>query len=67
MKGISLKEIKRSSEYDFRCKDGDRERKQNMEIEGIAMSWVLVAHTCDPSFSGGSNQEDLSLKPAQGK
>jgi hypothetical protein len=24
----------------------------------------LVAHFCDPSYSGGSNQEDFGLKPA---
>jgi hypothetical protein len=27
-------------------------------------SWVLVAHTCKPSYSGGRDQEDLGLKPA---
>jgi hypothetical protein len=25
---------------------------------------VLVAHTCNPSYSGGRDQEDHSLKPA---
>jgi hypothetical protein len=25
----------------------------------------MVAHTCNPSYSGGRDQEDLSLKPAQ--
>jgi hypothetical protein len=29
--------------------------------------WVLVAHACNPSYSGGSNQEDHSSKPALGK
>jgi hypothetical protein len=24
-----------------------------------------VAYTCNPSYSGGSNQEDHDLKPAQ--
>jgi hypothetical protein len=28
-------------------------------------SWVPVAHTCNPSYSGGSDQEDRCLKPAQ--
>jgi hypothetical protein len=28
------------------------------------MSWALVAHTCDPSYSGGRNQEDRGSKPA---
>jgi hypothetical protein len=27
--------------------------------------WALVAHTCNPSYSGGRNQEDHSSKPAQ--
>jgi hypothetical protein len=26
---------------------------------------VLVAHTCNPSYSGGRDQEDYSLKLAQ--
>jgi hypothetical protein len=26
--------------------------------------WVLVAHTCNPSYSGGRDQEDQGLKPA---
>jgi hypothetical protein len=29
-------------------------------------SWALVAHACDPSYSGGRDQEDHGLKPAQG-
>jgi hypothetical protein len=28
-------------------------------------SWVLVAHSCNPSYSGGRNQEDRGTKPAQ--
>jgi hypothetical protein len=27
-------------------------------------SQALVAHTCNPSYSGGRDQEDHSLKPA---
>jgi hypothetical protein len=27
---------------------------------------VLVVHTCNPSYSGGSNQEDCGLKTAWG-
>jgi hypothetical protein len=27
--------------------------------------WGLVAHTCNPNYSGGSNQEDQGLKLAQ--
>jgi hypothetical protein len=26
---------------------------------------VLVAHTCNPGYSGGRDQEDYSSKPAQ--
>jgi hypothetical protein len=28
-------------------------------------NWVLVAHACNPSCSGGRDQEDQDLKPAQ--
>jgi hypothetical protein len=31
----------------------------------IVLGWVPVAHACNPSFSGGRDQEDRSLKPAQ--
>jgi hypothetical protein len=27
-------------------------------------SWALVAHTCNPSYSGGRDQEDRGSKPA---
>jgi hypothetical protein len=27
--------------------------------------WMLVAHTCNPSYSGGRDQEDHSLTQAQ--
>jgi hypothetical protein len=27
-------------------------------------SWVLVAYTCNPSYSGGREQEDGDLKPS---
>jgi hypothetical protein len=26
--------------------------------------WALVAHACNPSYSGGRNQKDHSSKPA---
>jgi hypothetical protein len=29
------------------------------------LSWALVAHACNPSYSGGRNQEDRGSKPAQ--
>jgi hypothetical protein len=28
-------------------------------------SWVLVAHAYKPSYAGGRDQEDCSLKPAK--
>jgi hypothetical protein len=28
------------------------------------MSWTPVAHTCNPSYSGGRDQEDCGLKSA---
>jgi hypothetical protein len=28
-------------------------------------SWVLVAHAYNPSYSGGRDQEDCGLRPAQ--
>jgi hypothetical protein len=32
----------------------------------IVSSQALVAHTCNPSYSGGRDQQDHGLKPAQG-
>jgi hypothetical protein len=29
------------------------------------MSQALVAHACNPSYSGGTDQEDRGLKPVQ--
>jgi hypothetical protein len=29
--------------------------------------WTPVAHTCNPSYSGGRDQEDHGSKPAQAK
>jgi hypothetical protein len=38
--------------------------KENfLKIAGT--SRVLVAHTCNPSYSGGRDQKDLGSKPAQ--
>jgi hypothetical protein len=28
------------------------------------LRWALVAHTCNPSYSGGRDQEDCVLRPA---
>jgi hypothetical protein len=32
---------------------------------GTNLCWAPVAHACNPSYSGGRDQEDGSLKPAQ--
>jgi hypothetical protein len=32
----------------------------------LSHSWVRVAHACNPSYSGGRDQEDRGLKPAWG-
>jgi hypothetical protein len=29
-------------------------------------NWALLAHACNPSYSGGRQQEDQGLKPALG-
>jgi hypothetical protein len=31
------------------------------------LSWVPVAHTCNPSYSGSRDQEDCGSKPVQAK
>jgi hypothetical protein len=31
------------------------------------LGWVPIAHTCNPSYSGGREQEDHGLKPTQAK
>jgi hypothetical protein len=48
-------------------KDGLKEATAFEEISAIRknLSWVSVAHTCNPSCSGGRDQEDQGLKPAQ--
>jgi hypothetical protein len=30
----------------------------------VSFTWVPVAHTCNPSYSGGRDQKDCGLKPA---
>jgi hypothetical protein len=32
-----------------------------------SISRAPVSHACNPSYAGGRDQEDLSLKPAPGK
>jgi hypothetical protein len=33
-------------------------------VQGTLSGLAPVAHTCNPSYSGGKDQEDHSLKPA---
>jgi hypothetical protein len=37
----------------------------NKDIWGVR--WAPAVHTCNPSFSGGRDQEDPDSKPMQGK
>jgi hypothetical protein len=39
-------------------------KKRN--IKGT-MIWALVAHTCNPSYAGGRDQEDCGFNPISGK
>jgi hypothetical protein len=37
-----------------------------IQIQNCIISWVLMSHTCNPSYSGGrEQQEDYSSKPTQ--
>jgi hypothetical protein len=38
---------------------------QSLLIEEVTFHWALVAHACNPSYSGSRDQEDHSSKPAQ--
>jgi hypothetical protein len=40
---------------------------QAKSIQKGKWNQVQMAHTCNPSYSGGRDQEDPSLKPALGK
>jgi hypothetical protein len=48
-----------------RCLSSDLKYVQGLLGEGSWECWVPVAHACNPSYSGGRDQEDLGLKPAQ--
>jgi regulator of replication initiation timing len=37
--------------------------KDKLKAKGLG-SWVLMAHICNPSYSGGRDQEDQCLKLA---
>jgi hypothetical protein len=36
-----------------------------MRYKNASLGWVLVAHTCNPSYLGGRDQDDYGLRPAQ--
>jgi hypothetical protein len=38
--------------------------KKLFTVRSIPSSWAPVAYTCNPSYLGGRDQEDHSLKPA---
>jgi hypothetical protein len=40
---------------------GTAKKKEKTKL----LSWALVAHTCDPSYSEDRDQEDHGSKPAQ--
>jgi hypothetical protein len=44
--------------FPFNCKAGGF-----IEIEKCKTSWAPVAYTCNPSYSGGRDQEDCGSKP----
>jgi hypothetical protein len=47
-------------------KSSIQQEGNNLSIETIKHLQALLAHACNPSYSGGSDQEDLSsTKPAQ--
>jgi hypothetical protein len=42
----------------------DLETSMNLvSAKNPQVTWVLVAHTCNPSYSGGRDQEDQGLGP----
>jgi hypothetical protein len=42
-------------------------KKNKKTKKKLKYSQTLVAYACTPSYSGGRNQEDYSLKPSSGK
>jgi hypothetical protein len=50
-------------EEDVRC-SSYRVLKLKIHREFKKLGQALVAHACNPSYSGGRDQEDLSSKPA---
>jgi hypothetical protein len=60
--------------YSKKVNESFYKRTEISELKGFTKSaaqrnklgWVLVAHTCNPSYSEGRDQEDCGSKPAQG-
>jgi hypothetical protein len=46
---------------------GSRSGGDPVSSQMVVISLEPVAHACNPSYSGGRNQEDQSSKPALGK
>jgi hypothetical protein len=43
----------------------EQTKHKSSRLKEVIKIRVLVAHTCDPSYLGGRDQEDCCLKPAQ--
>jgi hypothetical protein len=57
------------SKMDWRCGSSGRApalQERSTELK-TPVSFGLVAHTCNPSYSGASDQEDCGSKPDQAK
>jgi hypothetical protein len=37
---------------------------ESNKLKSRKFSWALVAHSCNPNYSGGRGQEDSGSKPA---
>jgi hypothetical protein len=70
-RAAEVAELHKPSKEQFRAVGGWRsgsksemhqQNKVNKKMEH--RSWVPVAHTCNPSYSGSRDQEDCGLKPA---
>jgi hypothetical protein len=52
------------------CLKNTKKKKKKLKgsfVQSILSGLVPVAHSCNPSYSGGRDQEDHSSKPALGK
>jgi hypothetical protein len=58
------KEGRKEREKERKKKEGRKKEKKRKEGKQKKINQVLVVHTCNPSYSGGRDQEDGSLKPA---